>query len=152
MSNSKYDLNLDAECERALRSNRFINRYMIAVIHALLWIAALSLAAYFHVSPDFDRAQALLFSTLSAYGAYLCESVLATVNVMSESSEFSLDFRRAGLWGWIVINICVNVILSLMFLASQHWVYIILIILTAGWQKYMDGRIPPRLISTRKPF
>lgn len=142
----------DTEYRRALQGNRFIHRYMIAVIHALLWVAALSLAAYFHVSPAYGKEEALLFSTLSAYGAYLCESLLATVNVMAESSGYTLEYRRAGLWGWICVNISVNVALSLAFLRCPHWIFIVLIILTAGWQKYMDGRIPVRLMSTRKPI
>lgn len=40
----------------------------MALDHALLWIAALSLAAFFHLSPDFSKSEALLFSTLVAYG------------------------------------------------------------------------------------
>lgn len=140
------------DIQKAVKANKFIHSYMIAVIHALLWVAALSLAAYFHVSPKFSHTEALLFSTLSAYGAYLCESVLGTVNVMAESTEYTLNFRRAGMWGWIALNICVNTVLSLLFLHYQHWIFIVLIILTAGWQKYMGGRIPVRLMSTRKPL
>lgn len=142
----------DKEYSKAKRVNIFIHRYMIAVMHALLWISALSLAAYFHVSSHYGHVEALLFSTLSAYGAYLCESLLATVNVMTQSSDYSIDFKAAGMWGWIGLNICVNTTLSLLFLHYQHWIYIVLVILTAGWQKYMDGRIPVRLISTRKPL
>lgn len=142
----------DQDYQKTAGVNSFIHRYMIAVIHALLWVAALSLAAYFHVSPRFDHTEALLFSTLSAYGAYLCESVLSTVNVMAQSSGFTLSYRKAGLWGWISLNICLNVALSLLFLHFRHWIFIVLVILTAGWQKYMDGRIPVRLISTRKPL
>lgn len=145
-------MNNHGDYHKAVKVNRFIHRYMIAIIHALLWIAALSLAAYFHVSPHFEHHEALLFSTLSAYGAYLCESVLSTVNVMAQSSGYSLDCRRAGMWGWIVLNIWVNTILSMLFLHCHHWIFIVPVILTAGWQKYMDGRIPVRLMSTRKPL
>lgn len=65
---------------------------------------------------------------------------------------FTLDFRKAALWKWIALNIAVNTMLSLLFLANPSWIYLVLIILTAGWQKYMDGRIPPRLQATRKPI
>lgn len=92
----------DQSLEKALSQNEFVYRYLMAIDHALLWVAALSFAAYFHLSGSYSHDQALLFSTLVAYGAYLFESVL--------------------------------------------------IILTAGWQKYMDGRIPPRLQATAKPL
>ncbi len=142
----------DNECKKALASNSFIHSYMIAIIHALLWIAALSIAAFFHLCPEFSHAEALLYSTLSAYGAYLCESVLSMVNAMSQSTEYDLNFRRAGLWGWILLNLCCNILWSFLFLKYQSWIFLILIILTAGWQKYMDGRVPVRLMSTRKPL
>ncbi|MDE7403225.1 MAG: hypothetical protein K2M87_07420 [Muribaculaceae bacterium] len=143
---------LNFEIEKALRRNRFIERYVIAVTHALLWIAALSFAAYFHLSQSFDHNEALLFSTLVAYCAYLFESVLATVNEATASIMMDLNFRKAGLWSWIALNMSVNTLLSILFLANPSWIYLILIILTAGWQKYMDGRIPPRLKSTAHPF
>ncbi len=57
--------------------NRFIHKYVIAAAHAILWLAALSLAAYY-----------------------------------------------------------------------PEWWILLLIILNAGWQKYMNGRIPPRLQET----
>lgn len=138
--------------EKALRQNEFIHRYVIAIDHALLWVAALSFAAYFHLSEAFTHDQALLLSTLVAYGAYLFESALGTVKEAAISTMSELDFRKAGLWKWIALNIAVNAGLSFLFLSDPSWIYLILIILTAGWQKYMDGRIPPRLQSTAKPL
>ena len=135
--------------ERAIRGNVLIHKYIMAICHALLWIAALSFAAFFHISPDFSKSEALLFSTLVAYGAYLCESGLSTLRVAASLSEYDLDFRKAGLWKWIGLNIILNLTLSFLFLSNPSWIYLILIILTAGWQKYMDGRIPPRLQATK---
>lgn len=134
--------------EKAIRQNEFIHRYVMAIDHALLWIAALSFAAYFHLSQDFTKPEALLFSTLVAYGAYLCESGLETLKTAVSLSTYQLDFRKAGLWKWIALNMTVNIVLSLLFLSSPSWTLLVLIILTAGWQKYMDGRIPPRLQAT----
>ncbi|MDE7465772.1 MAG: hypothetical protein K2M59_05025 [Muribaculaceae bacterium] len=138
--------------EKCIRQNELIHRYIMAIDHALLWIAALSLAAYFHLSKDFTPSEALLFSTLVAYGAYLCESALGTVKAASGLTEYDLDFRKAGLWRWIGVNILVNIALSILFLHYETWIFLVLIILTAGWQKYMDGRIPPRLSATAKPY
>lgn len=135
--------------EKALRQNQFIEKYIMAIDHALLWVAALSIAAFFHLSPEFSKSEALLFSTLVAYGAYLCESGLATLKTAVSLSSYHLDFRKAGLWKWIFLNIATNLTLSLLFLSNPSWIYLVLIILTAGWQKYMDGRIPPRLQSTK---
>ncbi len=136
--------------KKALRQNRIIHKYVMAIDHALLWIAALSFAAFFHLSPSFDAPEALLLSTLVAYGAYLCESGLGTLKTAASESAYSLDFRKAGMWQWIALNIAVNLTLSLLFLSNPSWYYLLLIILTAGWQKYMDGRIPPRLLATRQ--
>lgn len=138
--------------DKALRQNHFIHKYVMALDHALLWIAALSLAAYFHVSKSYSAHEALLFSTLVAYGAYLCESGLNTLRVAASSSGYSLDFKKAAMWHWIALNIVVNIILSLLFLSHSNWIYLILIILTAGLQKYIDGRIPPKLQATGKPW
>ncbi|MDE5880851.1 MAG: hypothetical protein K2H60_03900 [Muribaculaceae bacterium] len=138
--------------EKALRQNAFIHKYIMAIDHALLWIAALSFAAFFHLSPDFSKSEALLFSTLVAYGAYLCESGLETLKTAVSSSLYYLDFKKAGLWKWIGLNMAVNLCLSLLFISDPSWIYLVLIILTAGWQKYMDGRIPPRLTATQKPI
>ncbi|MDE6371804.1 MAG: hypothetical protein K2K92_10005 [Duncaniella sp.] len=146
---AQYKTNQDA-ADKAIEQNRFIIRYVIAVDHALLWIAALCLAAFFHVSESFTRPEALLFSTLVAYGAYLCESGLETVKATGSLSEYELDFRKAGLWSWIALNVLVNIILSFMFLQHPEWYYLIGIIMTAGWQKYMDGRVGPRLQATGK--
>ena len=143
---------LPAEVDKAVRRNAFIHKYIMAIDHALLWIAALSLAAYFHLSSDYTRSEALLFSTLVAYGAYLCESGLETLKTTVANPFYRLDYRRAGLWKWIGLNISVNIGLSLLFLSDPQWAFLILIILTAGWQKYMDGRIPPRLTATRVPI
>ena len=143
---------LPPKVEKALNQNAFLHKYVIAIDHALLWIAALSLAAFFHLSPEFTGSEALLFSTLVAYGAYLCESGLETLKVAASSSLYILDFRKAALWKWIGLNITVNLSLSLLFLSNPSWIYLVLIILTAGWQKYMDGRIPPRLQATRRPI
>lgn len=134
---------------KALQQNELIHKYVMAIDHALLWIAALSFAAYFHLSPSFSASDALLLSTLVAYGAYLCESGLGTLKVAATESTYSLDFHKAGMWGWIGLNIAVNASLSLLFLNNPSWYYLIFIILTAGWQKYMDGRIPPRLMATK---
>ena len=138
-----------SELSALVRQNEIIHRYIIALDHALLWISALSFAAFFHLSPLFDPSEALLFSTLVAYGAYLCESGLETLKVASAGSLYEYDFRKAGLWKWIGLNIIVNSVLSYLFLISHSWVYFVLIIFTAGGQKYMDGRIPPRLQATQ---
>ena len=61
--------------------NRFIHKYVIAAAHAILWLAALSLAAYFHLGHGYSAAEALLGSTLMAYCAYVCESGLGTWRV-----------------------------------------------------------------------
>lgn len=142
----------DEGVNKAIKQNAFISKYIMALDHALLWIAALSLAAYFHVSEAYSAHEALLFSTLVAYGAYLCESGLETLKVACSEPLCDLDFRKAGLWHWIALNILINVGLSILFLSNPNWIYLMLIILTAGWQKYMDGRIPPRLKSTQKPL
>lgn len=139
------------ECvAKAIAGNLVVHKYLMAVDHALLWISALSFAAFFHLSPAFTKAEALLFSTLVAYGAYLCESGLETLKTAAASTLYRLDFRKAGLWKWIVLNIAVNTVLALLFLRNPTWIYLVLIILTAGWQKYMDGRIPPRLQATKQ--
>lgn len=143
---------MSPDIEKAILQNEYIHKYIIAIDHALLWVAALSFAAFFHLSPGFTKAEALLFSTLVAYGAYLCESGLETLKTAASATMFTLDFRKAALWKWIALNIAVNTMLSLLFLANPSWIYLVLIILTAGWQKYMDGRIPPRLQATRKPI
>lgn len=147
-------MNIPSEKEigKALRQNEVIQKYVMAIVHALLWVAALSFAAFFHLSDSFNHDQALLLSTLVAYGAYLCESGLGTVKEAAASTMSELDFKKAGLWKWIVLNIAVNTTLSFMFLVNPSWIYLVLIILTAGWQKYMDGRIPPRLQSTARPL
>lgn len=142
----------DETVNKAIRQNAFISRYIMALDHALLWVAALSLAAYFHVSKAYTAHEALLFSTLVAYGAYLFESGLETLKVACSASCYTLDFRRACLWHWIALNVLVNAVLSLLFLSDPNVIYLMLIILTAGWQKYMDGRIPPRLKSTQRPI
>ena len=139
-----------AEVDRALRQNLFIHRYVLEIDHALLWVAALSFAAYVHITPDFERSESLLLSTLVAYGAYLCESGLGTLKEAAASSLFDLNFRKAALWSWIGVNIAVAIALSLLFLNDPLWIYLVLIIFNAGWQKYMDGRIPPRLQATRR--
>ena len=144
------DPNNDQRLKKALEQNAFIHKYVIAIDHALLWVAALSFAAFFHLSDAFNRPEALLFSTLVAYCAYLCESGLETLKVAASGSLYEYDFRKAGLWKWIALNIAVNVTLSLLFLSDPSWIYLVLIILTAGWQKYMDGRIPPRLQATQR--
>lgn len=144
--------NMEKEIEKALRQNKFIHQYVMAVVHALLWVAALSFAAFFHLSDSFSHDEALLFSTLVAYGAYLCESGLGTVKEAAAATMSEIDFKKAGLWKWIALNITVNALLSILFLSHPSWVYLILIILTAGWQKYMDGRIPPRLQANARPL
>lgn len=138
--------------EKAIRQNELIHKYVMAIVHALLWVAALSFAAFFHLSHSFSHDEALLFSTLVAYAAYLCESGLGTVRQAAIATMSELDFKKAGLWHWIALNIAVNTALSFIFLSNPSWVYLVLIILTAGWQKYMDGRIPPRLQATARPL
>lgn len=150
MNGNNLDGRVAPEVARAVRQNVWMHRYLMALDHALLWVAALSLAAFFHLSPEFTRSEALLFSTLVAYGAYLCESGLETLKTAVGSTLCYLDFRRAALWRWIGLNVAVNTVLSLLFLSNPSWVYLVLIIATAGWQKYMDGRIPPRLQATRR--
>ena len=133
---------------KAIARNHFIHARMIAVIHALLWVAALSFAAFFHLAPSFNKAEALLCSTLVAYGAYICESVLSTLNAAAGLSLYRLDFCKAGLWRWIALNILVCITISILFLYHPSWIYLLGVIFTAGWQKYMDGRIVPRLRAT----
>lgn len=132
--------------------NRFVHRYLIAANHAFLWIAALSLAGFAHLSPWFTGHQALLISTLVAYCAYLCESGLGTWRVAASQADRLINFRKAGMWKWIWLNVAVNTSLSVCFLTYPSWFWIIAIIFTAGWQKYMDGRIPPRLQATMIPL
>ena len=71
---------------------------------------------------------------------------------MAEAAEVPTDRRhttmKTGLWGWIIVNIAVAITLSLLFLKYPEWWILLLIILNAGWQKYMNGRIPPRLQET----
>lgn len=138
--------------EKALQTNRFIHRYVIAANHAFLWVAALSLAGFTHLTPFLTHHQALLISTLVAYCAYLCESGLGTWRVAASQSLSLINFRKAAMWHWIWLNVAVNVILSLCFLWHPSWIWIVAVIFTAGWQKYIDGRIPPRLQSTMIPF
>lgn len=139
------------EVKNALKENEFIHKYIIAANHAFLWIAALSLAVFAHLSHWFDHKEALLISTLVAYCAYLCESGLGTWRVAASQSLELINFRRASLVKWIWLNFACNVILSVLFLNHPVWIYIVGIIFVAGWQKYMDGRIPPRLQSTMIP-
>lgn len=141
---------IEHDIKKAIGQNAFIHKYVMAIVHALLWVAALSFAAFFHLSPSFNHDEALLFSTLVAYGAYLCESGLGTVREAAIATMSDLNFKKAGLWHWIVLNIAVNITLSFLFLSNPSWIYLVLIILTAGWQKYMDGRIPPRLQATAR--
>lgn len=138
--------------DKPLKENLFIHKYVIAINHAFLWIAALSLAGFTHLSPWFDHHEALLLSTLVAYCAYLCESGLGTWRVAASQSLHFINFRKAALWKWIGLNVCVNVSLAFLFLWHPSWVWIVAVIFTAGWQKYMDGRIPPRLQSTMIPL
>ncbi|MDE6277772.1 MAG: hypothetical protein K2M06_06650 [Muribaculaceae bacterium] len=138
------------EVERALKHTALVHKYLMAIDHALLWVAALSFAAFFHLSPDYTKAEALLFSTLVAYCAYLCESGLETLKTAAAMPMYKLDFKKGSLWGMIVLNIATCTVLSLLFLMHPSWIWLVLIIFTAGWQKYMDGRIPPRLQSTKQ--
>ncbi len=39
--------------------NGFIHKYVIAAAHAILWLAALSLAAYFHLDHGYSAASGL---------------------------------------------------------------------------------------------
>lgn len=138
--------------DEAKKYNLFVHNYLIAANHAFLWIAALSLAGFAHLSPWFSDHQALLVSTLVAYGAYLCESGLNTWHVAASGSYQLINFRKAGLWKWVWLNIAVNILLSVLFILHPSWYLIVAIIMTAAWQKYMDGRIPPRLQATMIPL
>lgn len=139
------------KAEKALNQNLFIHKYIIAINHAFLWIAALCLAGFFHVSPWFQHKEALLFSTLVAYSAYLCESGLGTWRVATSQTRYFINFRKAALWRFVWINFFMNVGFAILFLIYPSWLLILAVIFTAGWQKYMDGRIPPRLESTMIP-
>lgn len=136
---------------QAMNNNMFMHRYVIAFDHAFLWVAALSLAGFAHVSTWFDHKEALLISTLVAYCAYLCESGLGTWRVATSNTQSLINFRKAALWKWVWLNVAVNAILAVFFLLNPSWWWIIAVIFTAGWQKYMDGRIPPRLQATMVP-
>lgn len=138
--------------QKSLDQNAFIHKYVIAANHAFLWVAALSLAGYAHVSKLFTPHQALLLSTLVAYCAYLCESGLGTWRVAASQSLYFINFRRAAMWRWVWLNAAVNIVLSVLFLLWPSWPLIVAVIFTAGWQKYMDGRIPPRLQATMIPL
>ena len=143
---------LSPGASKALKENEFIHKYLIALDHAFLWIAALSLAGFFHVSDWFLHKEALLFSTLVAYGAYLCESGLGTWRVATSQSLHFINFRSAALWKFVWLNFFCNVAFALLFLWMPSWWWILAVIFTAGWQKYMDGRIPPRLQATMIPL
>lgn len=138
--------------EKASYQNRFIHKYVIAANHAFLWVAALSVAAFSHLTPLLDKHEALLVSTLVAYCAYLCESGLGTWRVAASQSQHFINFRKAGLWKWISVNVMVNATLSYLFWIYSSWFLIVMVVFTAGWQKYMDGRIPPRLQGTMIPI
>lgn len=137
--------------DKARSINKFIHRYVIALNHAFLWVAALSLAGFAHLSSWFTSHEALLLSTLIAYCAYLCESGLGTWRVAASQSEYFINFRKAAMWRWVWLNVIVCTIISLLFLHHPSWIWIIGVIFVAGWQKYMDGRIPPRLQATMLP-
>ena len=142
---------MQKQAGKALDQNIFIHKYVIALNHAFLWIAALSLAGFFHISPWFGHKEALLFSTLVAYSAYLCESGLGTWRVATSRTNYFINFRKAALWKFVWLNFFVNVGFAILFLIYPSWYLILAVIFTAGWQKYMDGRIPPRLQSTMIP-
>lgn len=145
-------IELKGSSHKALKSNEFIQRYIIALNHAFLWIAALSLAGFFHVSEWFDPKEALLASTLVAYCAYLCESGLGTWRVATSENLFFINFQKAALWRFVWLNVGLNIFFAVCFIKQPSWLWIIAVIFTAGWQKYMDGRIPPRLLKTKLPL
>lgn len=138
--------------DKAYRQNIYIHKYIIALNHSFLWIAALSLAGFVHISPWFGHHQALLLSTLIAYCAYLCESGLGTWRVATSKSNYFINFKKASIWKWIGLNVCINIVIAILFLLYPSWYLILGVIVIAGWQKYMDGRIPPRLESTMIPI
>lgn len=140
------------DIDKFVISNEFIHKYIIAITHSFLWIAALCLAGFFHVSPWFNHKEALLLSTLVAYLAYLCESGLGTWRVAASQTEILLNFKRAALWKYVWLNFFINLGLAFLFYYQPSWWWILAIIFTAGWQKYMDGRIPPRLQATGVPI
>lgn len=92
-----------------------------------------------------------MFSTLVAYSAYLCESGLGTWRVATSQTQYFINFRKAALWKFVWLNFFMNVSFAILFLIYPSWYLILAVIFTAGWQKYMDGRIPPRLQSTMIP-
>lgn len=134
---------------KAIESNGWLSRYVLAANHAFLWIAALSLAGFAHLSPLFTPHQALLISTLVAYGAYLCESGLNTWRIAASQSFVYMNFRKAALWRWVWLNAFTNTIISVIFLLYPSTIWIVAVIAIAGWQKYMDGRVGPRLLATK---
>ena len=142
---------MGSESEKYIAHNLFIHKYIIALNHAFLWIAALSLAGFFHVSEWFEHKEALLFSTYVAYSAYLCESGLGTWRVATSQTQYFIDFKKAALWKFVWLNFCLNVGWAILFLIYPTWYLLLAVIFTAGWQKYMDGRIPPRLEATMIP-
>lgn len=138
--------------DKYIHQNLIIHKYIIAINHAFLWIAALCLAGFFHVSPWFEHKEALLFSTLVAYSAYLCESGLGTWRVATSQTQNFINFKKAALWKFVWLNFFINVGFAILFLIYSNWYLILAVIFTAGWQKYMDGRIPPRLEATMIPI
>ena len=83
--------------ENSIKQNLFIHKYIIALNHAFLWVSALSLAGFFHVSPWFEHKEALLLSTLVAYSAYLCESGLGTWRVATMIPVTNNNFKAIQL-------------------------------------------------------
>lgn len=138
--------------EKSLNQNLLIHKYVIALAHAFLWLAALSLAAFAHLSTWFDSKEALLLSTLVAYCAYLCESGLGTWRVAASKSDYFLNFKKAAMWKWVWLNALVNTAISVLYWFLPCWELVVGVIFTAGWQKYIDGRIPPRLAATELPI
>lgn len=137
--------------EGHIKTNIFIHKYIISLNHAFLWIAALNLAGFFHISPWFDRKEALLCSTLVAYSAYLCESGLGVWRVSARQSLYFINYRKASLWKYVWLNFFINAGFAVVFIFYPSWIFLLAIIFTAGWQKYMDGVIPSRLEETMMP-
>ncbi len=140
--------NLNILSHPAYRQNLLIHRYVLPIAHALLWVAALSWAGYAHICGLLTAKEALLASTLAAYAAYLCESGLGVWRVAASDSLYLLDFKRSSMRRYVWLNFCIAVLLSTCFLIFDMSWLIVGVIFNAGWQKYMDGRIPVRLQST----
>ena len=49
------------QVEKAMRQNEFLHKYIMALDHALLWVAALSFAAFFMSRPILQKSRRCCF-------------------------------------------------------------------------------------------